>query len=221
MSISHLKLMAGLMVAIGVGVCATFGAQLTPKTLHAVTVELAKSNQIPIQSTDRSVEIPSERVSAWWSMSAIPFCGGLLLILLGSGLARSAQTSALKNLSTESGTQSLSLQEGLELIINELTELQRLLDGEQRGPNLIETKQRLESLQMNTLEPLVDQRDRFRLQMGILSFVDVFGPFSQGERRLNRAWAACVDQHYGEVTTCVGLARSSFEQALQSQTSHT
>lgn len=212
MSSSSLKLLAALFVALGVGICATFGAQLTPKTLHAVSHKIAPSTKV----IPSKVEAPLDRVYVWWSLSSFPFCGGLFLILLGSGFARTAQSSAMKKLSSiDSGQNILELETGLELIINELKILQELMQAKQSESHLDTIKKRIETLQANVLEPLVDQRDRFRMKLGTKLFVEVFGPFSQGERRINRAWAACVDQHHHEVNKCLQLANASFQQALQ------
>ena len=127
MSSSSLKILASVLVAIGVGLCATFGAQLTPKTLQVVTYKLADSKEaVPLE-----VEAPLDRVQQWWSISSLPFCGGLCLILLGSGLARSAQSSVMKKLSTtESSQDSIDLSSSLEQIINEVKTLQNLVNTE-------------------------------------------------------------------------------------------
>ena len=54
------------------------------------------------------------------------------------------------------------------------------------------------------------------MMLGVNHFVDVFGHFSQGERRINRAWAACVDQHFAEAKSSINIALNSFESALSS-----
>jgi hypothetical protein len=52
------------------------------------------------------------------------------------------------------------------------------------------------------------------MKLGINHFVEVFGSFLQGERKINRAWAACVDQHFDETKSSITTALSSIESAL-------
>ena len=129
---SHLqsKLIANLLVIIGVGLCATFGAQLTPKTLNAVTVEQIKAKKLSDTLTKIEIEAPLDRVTTWWSLSALPFSGGLLLILLGSTWARHLQHKELSQDPNEASSDvsaTLNSEESLQLMIQTLQELKVLM----------------------------------------------------------------------------------------------
>ena len=216
MSQAQNKLIANLLVIIGVGLCATFGAQLTPKTLNAVTIEQIKAKKLSNHTPKVEIEAPLERVKMWWALSALPFSGGLLLILFGSGWARRLQHAELTGhvdpTDSHSAT-SLSPEESLQLMIQTLQELKTLMTSD--DPSKLEiVKQKIERLQLDTIDPFVESREHFKMKIGINRFVDVFGNFSQGERRINRAWAACVDQHFIEAKKSVTVALSSFESAL-------
>lgn len=214
MSQSSMKSIATLLVIIGVGLCATFGAQLTPKTLLVVTQERALAHKLTPKITQSEIEAPTERVKTWWSLSGLPFSGGLLLIIFGSLFARRAESNALN--STESqpnGLASLNAQESLEKMLSVIQSLQELTKtSENSSLGLI--KEEIEALQQNTIEPFVDARAQLKQKLGVNQFVEVFGAFSQGERRLNRAWAACVNQHAEEVKLSVDYAQHSIQQAL-------
>ncbi len=221
MSPTQNKLIANLLVVIGVGVCATFGAQLTPKTLQAVTIEQVKKNQessrlVASELPSIEVEAPVERVKTWWSLSALPFTSGLCLILLGSFWARKLQHDELNREPSEHSdhsTQALKADESLALMIKTLREMDALL-AQDDPKQLTVVKQALEKLQIDTIDPFVESREQLKMKLGINHFVEVFGSFSQGERKINRAWAACVDQHFAETKSSIKTALSSIESAL-------
>ena len=216
MSQAQSKLIANLLVVIGVGLCATFGAQLTPKTLHAVTIEQIKTKKLSNATLKVEIEAPFERVKTWWSLSALPFSGGLLLILFGSGWARRLQHAELNGdieATHADSSANLNSKESLQLMMQTLQELKTLLAENDPG-KLEAVKQKIERLQVDTIDPFVESREQFKMKLGINLFVDVFGHFSQGERRINRAWAACVDQHFIEAKNSIDIALKSVDSAL-------
>ena len=206
MSSSNVQILSGLLVAAGVGLCATFGAQLTPKTLEAITIEL---NVKPKSEKKGVVEEPIARVTTWWSNAGVPFSGGLLLIFVGSFMARSAKKSSFSDTNDPAeGAQAHNLTLTLESLTSRLEELL----NEERS--LTEIKQVIEGVQDELLNPLIEGRETSRAQLGTALFIDVFGPIAQGERKLNRAWAACVDKHQGEAIDSISRALEAFKTSL-------
>ena len=148
MSHSQSKLIANLLVIIGVGLCATFGAQLTPKTLNAVTVEQIKVNKISDQLTKVEIEAPADRIKVWWTLSALPFSGGLLLILLGSTWAsrlHHAELSQDPSVASSNTNATLDSEESLQLIIQTIQELKTLLSNNDHS-HMEAVKQKIEQL---------------------------------------------------------------------------
>ena len=198
-----------MVVAIGVGLCATFGAQLTPKTLKVVTIELSEAKSQNSNEKSVMIEEPMARVMAWWSNAGVPFSGGLLLIFLGSFIARGAKRAALTDANEGLSAQgSQSLNTALEAVISHL---ETTLNDEL---SLDEIKVSIEEVQRDHLNPLIETREITRANMGTPAFIEAFGPIALGERKLNRAWAACVDKHQEEAVASIGHALESFRLSL-------
>lgn len=209
MSTAKTQLISSLIVAVGVGLCATFGAQLTPKTLEAITQELSVSQKDKNKHTSPSVEEPLARVLTWWSKAGEPFSGGLLLIFFGSFMARAAKKSSLSQSGDETsdkGTQQLNH------TLNEMISQLEAILSEDR--TLSEIKGVIEEVQRDHLTPLIEARELTRVQIGTSAFIEVFGPIAQGERKLNRAWAACVDHHKAEAIQSISHALEAFQTSL-------
>ena len=221
MSSAQIQKLSSLIVAIGVGLCATFGAQLTPKTLDAVTADLVSTHQLKEGQTSESrptpeVEEPSARVMTWWSRAALPFGGGLLLIFLGSMMARRAKHALIHITGDgEGGGAEVNLAHTLGVVISTLDEIFKRTQSKEWSQLLAEIKIEIEEIQTSHLEPLIENRERIKAELGMELFIDIFGPIAQGERKLNRAWAACVDKHSNEAVTSLQSAYTSFQSALQ------
>ena len=127
-----------------------------------------------------------------------PFVSGCVLIILGALIARRGAQRALSD-EVESGD-AIDLGEALEQLSGALDALSAKLNALQSAqPRELEAiKDELQALQRAQLDPIIEARDRARQALGLARFADLFGLIAQGERRLNRAWAALVDHHLGE-----------------------
>ena len=224
MSSANIKLLSSILVAIGVGLCATFGAQVTPNTMTSLSQELSKSaaskSAITHPATS-TVEAPLDRLSSWWSMSALPFSGGLALIIIGSLMARKQQALELEDSPSDTeNTGQVNLEQSLTEMHAILQATLQLFNEEELDQSslLAKVKIEIENIQKDLLDPIIEQRDRLRARMGTGHFIDVFGPIASGERKLNRAWAACVDEHRTEVQQSLNQAHESFATALNLNT---
>jgi hypothetical protein len=74
-------------------------------------------------------------------------------------------------------------------------------------------RDRIKELQQGDLELLIDARGKVRSKYGVTVFAELFGQVSQGERRLNRAWSALVDEHVQESALSLEGALASFQEA--------
>ena len=80
-------------------------------------------------------------------------------------------------------------------------------------PQVGKLKDELITLQQEKLVPIIESRARAQASLGLSRYADIFGLISQGERRLNRAWAALVDGHLGEAKYSLEGVASSWRQA--------
>ena len=76
-------------------------------------------------------------------------------------------------------------------------------------------KARLEDLQKGDLARICDAGPRVQQRYGMKGFAEIFSPLSAAERKLNRMWAALVDQHWPEALASVALAQANLEVAVE------
>ena len=79
--------------------------------------------------------------------------------------------------------------------------------------NMSDLQLKIEEIQRRNIDRLVEARGRAQLKYGLGPFTEFFGPLSQGERRLNRAWSALVDQHASETLSALEGAAHSLSEA--------
>lgn len=155
---------------------------------------------------------PGKRVSQWFSQSGIPFLGGLLLVFIGAVIGRKAVKAEATG-TKKGSTQALDLGK----VLGDLAaEMKTLSDGMGETPNagqMDEIKARLEALQFEAFEPIVETRGRVQARYGIASYAELYGPFSSAERRANRAWSALVDQHWPEARDSLRIAAEQLAEA--------
>ena len=71
----------------------------------------------------------------------------------------------------------------------------------------------LDSLGADVLTPLVEGRGQLIARHGLAGFAEYFGPFSAGERNVNRAWSALTDGHSVVAREALVNALVAFEAA--------
>ena len=167
---------------------------------------------------------PGARLSGWFSVAGLPFLLGLGLIALGGGLARKQQaqtaTGPTQDGAVADGEAPGPLDFGALLASTQaaVAALGEDMAGQDApaDADFDAAQARVEDLQAEKLELLVDARDRVQARLGMAGFAAVFGPLSAGERNLNRVWSALVDRHWPEasasaVTSAAFLAEAQAE----------
>jgi len=156
---------------------------------------------------------PGDRFDGWLSVAGIPFLIGLLLIVGGAMVSRKAIKADMAGESggTADGKVDFALllaqlRDDTATLSADAKEMENPSEAERDG-----VKVRIEQLQLNAIDPLVEARHQLQNRIGLSGFAAVFSPLSAGERKMNRAWSALVDQHWPE--TVVSLAASSVQLA--------
>ncbi len=180
-------------------------------TAEATSIE-ARGEAVTVQTLQ-----PSERLTSWLGLAGLPYAAGLVLIVLGALLSRRAQAAASRGDAGPSRKGAAPLDFGVAL--REITETVAAMAAEaeaQAAPTQADfdaLKARLDALTLSHIEPVVEARDRLKARYGVAGFAAVFGPLSAGERNVNRAWSALVDQHWPEATASLGTAAAYFGEA--------
>ena len=153
-------------------------------------------------SSTVSAPEPAERLAAWLGQSGLGFLGGLALIIVGGVVARKAQReTALSDGPKESERAGpVDFGQLLEVLNERLAELVTAESGGELAETLLS---RIETIQFEHVEPLIDSRQKVQARFGMEGFADIFSPLSGGERNLNRAWSALVDQHRPEAKSAI------------------
>ncbi|MGK0361112.1 MAG: hypothetical protein ACI9U2_003430 [Bradymonadia bacterium] len=149
---------------------------------------------------------PGERVSAWFNQSGIPFLGGLLLVVIGAIIGRKAVRAEA---TSDTGKKGAPAVDFAALLTQLAADLQAISDAmgplpEAGQPDAVKT--RIEALQFEAFEPIVEARGRIQARFGIASYAELFSPFSSAERRVNRSWSALVDNHWPEARDSMRIA---------------
>lgn len=158
---------------------------------------------------------PAERLSAWIEDSGIFFGLGLLLVVLGAVLGRTASKRDAEAPADAKSERAPARDFGE--LLDELRAAVAKLAEEAAAKEKPSTadyealKGKIHELVVEKVEPIVDSAPRVQSKHGIAIFADVFSPFSSGERYLNRAWSALVDRHWPEAAS--SLERSAADLA--------
>jgi hypothetical protein len=163
---------------------------------------------------------PGARLSAWAMSNGLFFSVGLVLIVIGGLLTRKidreAATSSKPGESSDSAGP-VDFGALLKQLQTEATSLHAELSAnEDPSPEDFEqAQQKIESLQFERVERLVDNRIGLQVRYGVGGFAQVFGPMSAGERNLNRTWSALVDQHWPEAMASLQNATVQLDEACR------
>lgn len=197
---------------------ATRDADATGEAAKAQDVWMAVEKAIIEPSVAAALVKPTEpglRVSQWFSQSGVPFLGGLLLVFIGAIIGRRAVKAEATGTGKKGGAQAIDLGQ----VLGKLSaDMQALADSMGEAPTdgqMTEIKTRLEALQFEAFQPIVDARGRAQVRFGIASYAELYGPFSSAERRANRAWSAIVDRHWPEARDSVRIAAQQLVEAEQ------
>ena len=156
---------------------------------------------------------PTTRLGDWFSLAGLPFLGGLALIVGGGFIARQAQRETIlaSGADKKGGKGPVDFGELLLQLQQNVESLQAAANAD--TPSLEALVAEIETIQFEQLEPLVESRGKVQARFGVAGFADIFSPLSGGERNLNRAWSALVDQHLPEARTSIEIAAQQIGEA--------
>lgn len=152
---------------------------------------------------------PEARLSGWFSLSGMPFLGGLALIVIGAMLGRRAAKAELSDDDKSGNDTRVDFGVAVENLAKEVRALSDRANA-LTNPSPAERKAihgEIEDLQLTRFGPIVEARYQLQNRIGLGGFANVFGPFSGGERWVNRAWSTLADDHWPE--TVNSLSRSA------------
>ena len=78
-----------------------------------------------------------------------------------------------------------------------------------------EIQEEIEKIQFYQIAPFVQNRYKLSDEMGLENFTHMFSFFATGERHLNRAWSAIVDNYKRESINSIKIALTNFKDALE------
>jgi hypothetical protein len=77
-------------------------------------------------------------------------------------------------------------------------------------------KEIIEEVQNGDVADFVDQRRIYMKKYGPAKFAHFFGSFAKGERSVNRAWSALIDDHPQEMHDSLRRAANAFREVISS-----
>ena len=157
---------------------------------------------------------PGVRVKAWFSESGVPFLAGLFLVILGAIMGRKAMKAEAMG-GPKKGQAPVDFGLLLGTLRGDVDALLVQMDGTEAPGDADKEaiKVAVEALQLEKFAPLVEARVKLQVRYGLAGYAEVFGPFSGGERRVNRVWSALVDNHWPEAHSSMRVAAEQLKQA--------
>ncbi len=140
----------------------------------------------------------------FWNILTI----GCVVAVIGTILVRWSLIQ--QNKTTSSSSASVDLAKHLEIIIQKLD---HFIEDAQKHIPIEKMKETIESLQLEVILPVTEKTNELSVRLGIKNYAEVFSPYAQGERNLNRAWSCCADNHYEEMKLSLENALLYFQQS--------
>ena len=75
-------------------------------------------------------------------------------------------------------------------------------------------KELIEGIQNGDVTAFVNQRRLYMKEYGAAKFARFFGSFAKGERSINRAWSALIDEHPPEMYSSIKGAKKAMEEVI-------
>lgn len=179
--------------------------------------------KLEVIRSEKPIPGPQVRLTSWFSVAGLFFLGGFVLLVAGALISRKALRDEVMAKAPGGGdgsgaSRELDFGEQFGALAQTVAELAERLNAAQHespvtGGRVLPFKENIESIQRDAVEPIVDQRMRLQIRYGIGQFADVFGPFSAGERRLNRVWSCLVDGYPHEAVQAAQIAAAQFAAA--------
>jgi hypothetical protein len=177
-------------------------AEQPPVLVHLAERELAAAALPP----------PSERLAGWFAVGGVGWLVGIVLIVCGAVLARMQQ--AEDNAGSGAGAAGrldfdasiADVRARVAAIRTQIADL--AMDADAPG-----ARDAIDRLTTEVLEPIVEARGQLIARHGLAGFAEYFGPYSAGERNVNRAWSALTDGHAVVAREALESADAAFEAA--------
>jgi hypothetical protein len=191
-------------------------AGLQPAQLVGIEVQVEHKAESGSISVDGGATQPGgARLSAWFGRYGMGFMLGLVLLVAGGVISRRAIRAEAIAEPKEGQPQAVDFGD----MLHE-TSLQVAAHGQEMASLTVPTeedfarfKQFVEDTQLESIQRLVEAKDRIQVRYGIAVFAAIFGPLSKGERYLNRVWSALVDSHWPEATRSMRVAGQALTEA--------
>ena len=157
---------------------------------------------------------PEERLDSWFAAGGLGWLAGLGLIVLGAALARQQQREDNAGGGAGSAgrldfaTSIADVRTRIATIRTDIAELPMDRDAPR-------ARDAIDRLTTEVLEPIVEARGQLIARHGLAGFAEYFGPYSAGERNVNRAWSALTDGHSVVARQALQAADVAFEAAQQ------
>ncbi|MFT7580147.1 MAG: hypothetical protein ACI9MR_001814 [Myxococcota bacterium] len=161
---------------------------------------------------------PGVRLDGWLGGPGTIFFVGLVLIIAGVVVARRANKAAvMADPKSVGGKKPVDFGELLATVQSNVAALATTME-ETAEPDSNDQTMVMESVEAfvrDDVERLIESRSRLIARYGMGAFAEIFGPFSSGERYLNRAWSTVVDKHWTEATSSMHKSAKGFAAAQE------
>ena len=154
----------------------------------------------------------SERVGEWFAVGGVGWLVGLVLIVCGALLARMQQ--AEDNAGSGAGaTGRLDFEASIADARERIAAIRTLIADLAMDADAPKARDAIDRLTNEVLEPIVEARGQLISRHGLAGFAEYFGPYSAGERNVNRAWSALTDGHAVVARQALESADTAFASA--------
>lgn len=191
-----------------------------PATAEAYSAWQAAAGELEAASAEvAAFEAPAagDRLGSWFGLAGLPFLGGLFLVVLGSVLARVGMKAELSRGDSGGGSGGGPVDFGkmLHSLRDQVQAMHAEMEqkSEPTPADFQAAIASIEALQLEAFEPLVEARIQVQTRHGMATFAAIYGPLSGGERFVNRAWAALVDNHWPEALNSLRAATNELSSA--------
>ncbi len=214
------RAIAMVLLIVGIGLASAFGArngaQHTDYRAAEWAVGAAESDGAREAAEQQRDSIglppPNQRLADWFTAGGVGWLTGVVLIVLGAGLARKELAA---HAASGGGGDKVDFPATIQAVVSGISELEKRLETLKFDEDAPDARERVDSLMATHIEPVVDGRGQLIAQHGLATFAQYFGPFSGGERNLGRCWSALTDGHAEEARQAAARARMEFETALE------
>jgi len=155
---------------------------------------------------------PQERLISWFQTGGLGWLVGVVLIIGGAVLARMQVAEDNAGTGTGSGGR-VDFVATMAETRSRLSALQEMIADLPMDAPANKARLAIDSLGDDVLNPLVEGRGQLIARHGLAGFAEYFGPFSAGERNVNRCWSALTDGHSVVAREALENAVAAFESA--------